>query len=181
MHSVLRCGTHEKGGVFRGIFFTEKSVRNLAKPLFQSTLGWLKVLSEKLIMEEKIKSICKKDRTAFRRGMGFDGITVLNPGFCGSMLCGPVTFRGRTGRNEMLFSSGNGRYYFTVRDGWGVEDNHLYALSIGAIRRDYQRPVTVEDIESIVNSPKESRGAYAALANAMKQKDDTEILKVLWD
>ena len=47
--------------------------------------------------------------------------------------------------------------------------------------RDFQRPVTVEDIESIVNSPKESRGAYAALANAMKQKDDTEILKVLWD
>ena len=103
------------------------------------TMGWLKVLSEKLIMEERIKSICKKDRTVFRRGMGFDGITVLNPGFCGSMLCGPVTFR------------------------------------------DFQRPVTVEDIESIVNSPKESRGAYAALTNAMKQKDDTEILKVLLD
>ena len=82
---------------------------------------------------------------------------------------------------QMLFSSGNGRYYFTVRDGWGVMDNHLYALSIGSIRRDFQWPVTVEDIESIVNSPKESRGAYAALANAMKQKDDTEILKVLWD
>lgn len=114
------------------------------------------MLSEKLIMEEKIKSICKKDRTVFRRGMGFDGITVLNPGFCGSMLCGPVTFWGHTDQNEMLFSSGNGRYYFTVRDGWGVMDNHLYALSIGSIRRDFQRPVTVEDIESIVNSPKES-------------------------
>ena len=139
------------------------------------------MLSEKLIMEERMKSICKKDRTVFRRGMGYDGITVLNPGFCGSMLCGPVTFWGHTDQNEMLFSSGNGRYYFTVRDGWGVMDNHLYALSIGAIRRDYQRPVTVEDIESIVNSPKASRGAYAALTNAMKQKDDTEILKVLLD
>lgn len=96
-------------------------------------IGWLKVLSEKLIMEERMKSICKKDRTVFRRGMGFDGITVLNPGFCGSMLCGPVTFWGHTDQNEMLFSSGNGRYYFTVRDGWGVMDNHLYALSIGSI------------------------------------------------
>ena len=139
------------------------------------------MLSGKLITEEEIKAICKNDRTLFQKGAVFDKITVLNSDHCGSMLCGPVTFLGHTDSYEMLFSSGNSRYYFTVRDGWGVMDNHLYALSIGSIRRDFQRPVTVEDIESIVNSPKESRGAYAALANAMKQKDDTEILKVLWD
>ena len=79
----------------------------------------------------------------------------------------------------MLFSSGNGRYYFTVRDGWGVEDNCLYALSIGAIRRDFKKPVTVEEIESGVNNPKEPRGTYSALAIGMKLKDDKEILKVL--
>ena len=79
----------------------------------------------------------------------------------------------------MLFSSGNGRYYFTVRDGWGVEDNCLYTLSIGAIRRDFKKPVTIEEIESCVNNPKELRGTYSALAIGMKLKDDKEILKVL--
>ena len=137
------------------------------------------MLSEKLIMEEKIKAICKKDRTIFQKGAVFDKITVLNSDPCDSMLCGPVTFLGCTDRYEILFTSGNGRYYFTVRDGWGVEDNCLYALSIGAIRRDFKKPVTVEEIESGVNNPKEPRGTYSALAIGMKLKDDKEILKVL--
>lgn len=79
----------------------------------------------------------------------------------------------------MLFSSGNGRYYFTVRDGWGVEDNCLYALSIGAIRRDFKKPVTIEEIERGINNPEEPKSAYSALAIKMKLKDDKEILKVL--
>lgn len=134
------------------------------------------MLSEKLTMEEKIKAICKKDRTLFQKGAVFDKITVLNSDPCDSMLCGPVTFLGHTDSYEMLFSSGNGRYYFTVRDGWGVEDNCLYALSIGAIRRDFKKPVTVEEIESGVNNPKEPRGTYSALSIGMKLKDDREIL-----
>lgn len=137
------------------------------------------MLSEKLITEEKIKAICKNDKTLFQKGAVFDKITVLNSDHCGSMLCGPVTFLGHTDSYEMLFSSGNGRYYFTVRDGWGVEDNCLYALSIGAIRRDFKKPVTIEEIESGVNNPKEPRGTYSALAIGMKLKDDKEILKVL--
>ena len=95
------------------------------------------------------------------------------------MLCGPVTFLGRTDSYEMLFSSGNGRYYFTVRDGWGVEDNYFYALSVGAIKRDFKKPVTIEEIEFSVNNPKEPSGAYSAAAIGMKLKDDKEILKVL--
>jgi hypothetical protein len=75
----------------------------------------------------------------------------------------------------MLFSSGNGRYYFTVRDGWGVEDNCLYALSIGAIRRDFKKPVTIEEIERGINNPEEPKSAYSALAIKMKLKDDKEI------
>lgn len=137
------------------------------------------MLSEKLITEEKIKAICKNDKTLFQKGAVFDKITVLNSDHCGSMLCGPVTFLGCTDHYEMLFTSGNGRYYFTVRDGWGVEDNCLYALSIGAIRRDFKKPVTVEDIEFSVNHPKEPKSTYSALSIGMKLKDDKEILKVL--
>ena len=137
------------------------------------------MLSEKLITEEKIKAICKNDKTLFQKGAVFDKITVLSSDHCGSMLCGPVTFLQHTDSYEMLFSSGNGRYYFTVRDGWGVEDNCLYALSIGAIRRDFKKPVAIEEIESGVNNPKEPRGTYSALAIGMKLKDDKEILKAL--
>lgn len=131
------------------------------------------------MMEERIKAICKKDRTIFQKGAVFDKITVLNSDPCDSMLCGPVTFLGCTDRYEILFTSGNGRYYFTVRDGWGVEDNCLYALSIGAICRDFKKPVTVEDIEFSVNHPKEPKSTYSALSIGMKLKDDKEILKVL--
>lgn len=52
-------------------------------------------------------------------------------------------------------------------------------LSIGAIRRDFKKPVTIEEIESGVNNPKEPRGTYSARAIGMKLKDDKEILKVL--
>lgn len=137
------------------------------------------MLSEKLIMEEKIKAICKNDRIVFQKGAVFDKITVLNSDPCDSMLCGPVTFLGHTDSYEMLFSSGNGRYYFTVRDGWGVEDNCLYALSIGAIRRDFKKPVTVEDIEFSVNHPKEPKSTYSALSIGMKLEVDKEILRVM--
>ena len=88
-------------------------------------------------LKEKIITICKHDKTFLRIGSTFDKITVLKSGFYDSMLCGPVTFLGHTDSYEMLFSSGNGRYYFTVRDGWGVEDNCLYALSIGALQKAY--------------------------------------------
>lgn len=137
------------------------------------------MLSETMKLKEKIISICKHDKTFLKKGSIFDKITVLKSGFYGSMLCGPVTFLGRTDSYEMLFSSGNGRYYFTVRDGWGVEDNCLYALSIGAIRRDFKKPVTIEEIEFGVNNPKEPRSTYSALSIGMKLKDDREILKVL--
>ena len=109
-------------------------------------------------IEEKIKSICKKDSSFLQKGTVFDKITVLESGFYGSMLCGPVVFLGRTKRWGMLFSSGNGWYYFTVCGGWGVEDNCLYAMSIGEIRRDFKKPVTVKDIKHGINKTKEPSG-----------------------
>lgn len=144
-----------------------------------SYIGWFYMLSETMKLEEKIISICKHDKTFLRKGSTFDKITVLKSGFYGSMLCGPVTFLGHTDSYEMLFSSGNGRYYFTVRDGWGVEDNCLYALSIGAIKRDFKKPVSIEEIEHEVNNPEEPKSTYSALSIKMKLKDDIQILKVL--
>lgn len=137
------------------------------------------MLSETMKLKEKIISICKHDKTFLRKGSTFDKIIVLKSGFYGSMLCGPVAFLGRTDSYEMLFSSGNGRYYFTVRDGWGVEDNCLYALSIGSIKRDFKKPVTIEEIEHEVNNPEEPKSTYSALSIKMKLKDNTQILKVL--
>lgn len=144
-----------------------------------SYIGWFYMLSETMKLKEKIINICKYDKTPLRKGSTFDRITVLKSVFYGSMLCGPVTFLGHTDSYEMLFSSGNGRYYFTVRDGWGVEDNCFYALSIGSIKRDFKKPVTIEEIEHEVNNPEEPKSAYSALSIKMKLKDDMQILKVL--
>lgn len=144
-----------------------------------SYIGWFYMLSETMKLKEKIICICKQDKTFLRKGSTFDKITVLKSGFYGSMLCGPVTFLGHTDSYEMLFSSGNGRYYFTVRDGWGVEDNCFYALSIGAIKRDFKTAVTIEEIEHEINNPEEPKSTYSALSIKMKLKDDIQILKVL--
>ena len=144
-----------------------------------SYIGWFYMLSETMKLKEKIICICKQDKTFLRKGSTFDKITVLKSGFYGSMLCGPVTFLGHTDSYEMLFSSGNGRYYFTVRDGWGVEDNCFYALSIGAIKRDFKKAVSIEEIEHEINNPEEPRSTYSAIAIKMKLKDDIQILKVL--
>lgn len=139
----------------------------------------MKMLSEKIRQKERITDICKKDHTIFKTGTVFRAITVLDADCNDNMLCGPVIFHGYTDRGEMLLGSGDGRYYFSVRDGWGVEDNCLYALSIGAICRDFKKAVTVEDIEFSVNHPKEPKSTYSALAIGMKLKADKEILKVL--
>ena len=144
-----------------------------------SYIEWFYMLSETMKLKEKIICICKQDKTFLRKGSTFDKITVLKSGFYGSMLCGPVTFLGHTDSYEMLFSSGNGRYYFTVRDGWGVEDNCFYALSIGAIKRDFKTAVTIEEIEHEINNPEEPKSTYSALSIKMKLKDDIQILKVL--
>lgn len=137
------------------------------------------MLSEKIRQKERITDICKKDHTIFKTGTVFRAITVLDADCNDNMLCGPVIFHGYTDRGEMLLGSGDGRYYFSVCDGWGVEDNCLYALSIGAICRDFKKAVTAEDIEFSVNHPKEPKSTYSALAIGMKLKDDKEILKVL--
>ena len=97
----------------------------------------------------------------------------------GSLLGGKADLLGQVAGRDQLFSSGNGRYYFTVRDGWGVEDNCLYALSIGAIKRDFQKPVSIEEIEHEINNPEVPKSTYSALSIKMKLKDDIQILKVL--
>ena len=137
------------------------------------------MLSQKLLDKEKIMEICKKDHTIFKKGMVFNCIKVLNPDLCSSMLTPPVTFCGYTDKYELLFSSGNGQYYFSLCDGWGVQDGCLYALSIGEIRRDYKKPVTVDEIEYEANNPKEPKSTYGALSIRAKNKCDQKILKVL--
>lgn len=137
------------------------------------------MLSEKLIMQEKIAEICRRDKTRLAAGMTFDKIIVSDAEFYSAMLCGTVTFLGQTDSGEMLFCSGNGRHYFTVRSGWGVEGDCLYALALGGIRRDFKKAVTAEEIEFGVNNPQETKGTYSALARAMRREADKAILTVL--
>ena len=122
------------------------------------------MLSQKLLDKEKIMEICKKDHTIFKKGMVFNCIKVLNPDLCSSMLTPPVTFCGYTDKYELLFSSGNGQYYFSLCDGWGVQDGCLYALSIGEIRRDYKRTVTKEIIAVNINDIAQDGGVLNCIS-----------------
>lgn len=54
---------------------------------------------------------------------------------------------GNISDDELLFRSEDGRYYFSVCDGWGTKNGALYGLEVG-IFHDFQHPTTVETIQA---------------------------------
>lgn len=82
---------------------------------------------------------------------------------------------GKRSDSEMLFSAANGRYFFTVADGWGAEDRVLYGLKIG-VCFDFNHPTTVDSaiaqLEQNVKPTYTTWGgamAYAAKTGAQKR------------
>ena len=70
---------------------------------------------------------------------------------------------GRISDDEMLFRTDDGRWYFSIRDGWGTFDNKLYGLRVG-MRYNFKHPTTHE---TIIDECEAARGTYNSWAGAM--------------
>ena len=70
---------------------------------------------------------------------------------------------GKISEDEMLFRTDDGRWYFSLRDGWGTLDGKLYGLRIG-MRYTFKHPTTPE---TIIDECEAARGTYHSWAGAM--------------
>lgn len=90
----------------------------------------------------------------------------------------PIYVHGPLAENELLVSAGNQRYFFSLKEGWGIENNHLAAVSCGFFI-DFGRPVTKEEIRALAAAPCGKKGTYAVIAEQGRKKQMQKILVVL--
>ena len=88
------------------------------------------MLSQKIIKKKRILLICDKS-VGIRSGDSFKGVELIDPYLDFISEQTNVICYGSINEEEMLFRSDDGRYYFSVKDGWGVEDNKLYGVTTG--------------------------------------------------
>lgn len=104
------------------------------------------MLSQKIIKKKRILLICDKS-AGIRSGDSFKGVELIDPccGFISEqtnvICCGSIN------EEELLFRSDDGRYYFSVKDGWGAEDNKLYGVTTGFFM-DFMHPAKENTIIS---------------------------------
>ena len=138
------------------------------------------MLCEKIRNIIKIAEVCLSDSRAFSSGMTFDGVTIAETGCIAdkSILNRRITCHGITDSGEPLVSTGNMRYFFTLKDGWGEKNRRLYALSIG-FYIDFGASVTLDILEKMLSEPANPKGVYAGLAEQEKRKHIKTIISVL--
>lgn len=90
----------------------------------------------------------------------------------------PIYVLGQLAEDELLVSTGNQRYFFSLKDGWGVENNHLAAVSCGFFM-DFGRSVTKEEIQVFAATPNNKKGTFSALAQQGRQEQMQKILSIL--
>ena len=80
--------------------------------------------------------------------------------------------------HELLVSTKEQRYFFTLRDGWGVKDGYLYGMELGMFI-DFGHSVTREEIQKIADRPFKKNGVFAHMSEAMEKERMKTILKVM--
>ena len=135
------------------------------------------MLSNKLKMEGKIYSVCKKSGS-ITAGQTLKGIRLADEDgmedysaltYANTVCCGKVS------GDEILFRTEDGRYYFSVCDGWGEENGVLYGIELG-IFYDFGHPTSVENIPTECRIALESC-TYNSWAGAMAAHTKKEELE----
>lgn len=90
----------------------------------------------------------------------------------------PIYVHGPLAEDELLVSAGKQRYFFSLKDGWGIDNNHLAAVSCGFFI-DFGRTVTKEEIRALAAAPCGKQGTYSAIAEQGRKKQMQKIRAVL--
>lgn len=138
-----------------------------------------KATPEKWKNRARVRSVCRQN-VSVKTGDVFRGIHFAEKpdlpkiGFLKQKVC----VHGIIYEDELLVSARKQRYFFTLRDGWGVKDGYLYGMRLG-IFMDFGHSVTREEIQEMADSPLEKRGVYAHMSEALKKEQMKTILKVM--
>ena len=121
------------------------------------------MLSNSLVRKNQIYTICERSGD-IHAGDTFLGVHLADqddfpsiPEKTSIVCCGKIK------DDELLFRTVDGRFYFSLRDGWGCEDGTLYGLSRGLFF-DFGHPTTDETILSECES---HLGTYHTWGGAM--------------
>lgn len=137
------------------------------------------MLSEKMQEKAKIYLTCLNCGEVSNGGV-FDGVYFANEPHNSEIHFEnlPIYVHGLLAEDELLVSAGNQRYFFSLKDGWGIVNNHLAAVSCGFFM-DFGRSVTKEEIQGLTAAPCGKQGTYAAIAEQGRKKQMEKILAVL--
>ena len=119
------------------------------------------MLSQKIIRKKLIYFICEKSAEINPDDV-FKKVIFAEPNeyrMIPDEVC--IVCCGIVNDEEMLFRSSDGRYYFSMKDGWGEESGILYGISLG-LYFDFQHPTTDQTILSECLT-----GHYRSWAGAM--------------
>ena len=120
------------------------------------------MLSKKLLDKQKTISICLNSKE-INTGDVFRCVKVITDDPSALPQKTPVVCCGTVTTEEMLFRTEDGRYYFSLVDGWGAEKEVLYGLNIGLFY-DFMHPT---EVSSIAEECKTALGTYTTWGGAM--------------
>ena len=137
------------------------------------------MLSKKMQEKAKIYLDCLKSGEVCT-GSIFEGVRFAKAPHNGEIHIEnqPIYVHGLLAEDELLVSAGNQRYFFSLKDGWGIENHHLAAVSCGFFM-DFGRPVTKEEIRALAAAPCDKQGTYSAIAEQGRKKQMQKMLVVL--
>ncbi len=135
------------------------------------------MLSEKIKEQYRAIEICEKDNTDFKKGMMFDRLVISNSRRK-DLEDTPVIFLGFFDSDEMILCTADKKICFSLYDGWGVENNILYAISVGPIC-SFKNPITIENLKAELTNPADYSGVYETIRRDKQNNYIRKILKIL--
>ncbi len=133
------------------------------------------MLANKLIRKNKIYSICAGSGD-IQVGESFFGVRIVDPDALDRIPSdAQIAYCGKIKDDELLFRTVDGRFYFSLLDGWGSEGGTLYGLSHGFCF-DFKHPTNEE---TILFECEAQLGTYHSWAGAMAYHERKRILKTI--
>lgn len=136
------------------------------------------MITQTILKKNAVYSICEQSGD-IEKGTQFTGVCFADCEYRTIPENMPIVCCGQYGEDEILFRSKDGRYRFSIIDGWGEKDGVLYGLKQG-LYYDFERPATDEAVLSAYeNLPGDYRSWSGAMAYHAKKQTLEKIAAVL--
>lgn len=133
------------------------------------------MVSKNITEKIRIYDICKNSGD-IRPDETFRGIIIAHQGSFDTISTNTkIVCCGKVSDNELLLRTEDGRYYFSIYDGWGEEHGILYGLRFG-IFFDFKHPTTTDIILAECEA---NIGSYRTWGGAMAYQVRKHTLDVI--